>query len=632
MIPQKKIDEIRQSVDIADVISDYVQLRPSGRNFKALSPFTTEKTPSFVVSTDKQIFKCFSSGKGGNVFTFLMEMEKISFPEAAELLAKRAGIDISSYRAGSRKPTQEEQSDYETLKWAGRLYNRMLHGEQAQHALDYLTNKRGLSRKTITSFGLGYAPDSWDFLLKQAATASILPNQLARTGLLYRNERKQSSYDYFRERIMFPIFSVGGQVVGFGGRTLKNDKDTPKYLNSPETALFEKSKVLYGLHAAKDAIRKKEEAILVEGYMDVLALHQAGIPTAVASCGTALTPNQASMLMRYCKQVLFLYDGDEAGLKSMLGGIHILLRSGLTPAVATLPPTEDPDSYIKRHGREQFETYIQENRLSFIDFQLKYYNRHQQFENPEKKAAAIREMLRAVSLVPDTVRRELYLQELEQKLSISTPVLKSIMAELQRSKRNPSASTAYQPPEQQQPRSSTSENITVLEKTFLKALLESLEYGNEVLDFASSHRELMRLPHPAAAAILDHLVRRYREEGAVEEGFTLDITDEIGTMDSPEARDMASGLLIDPPLSSHWQEAHDERQQKAKRCLTAFLDSFRHLILDSFRQKKQDIARQLGTASAITHEEELTRQLNALLREEQQTEADVNAMIKSILH
>ncbi|WP_294343597.1 DNA primase [Prosthecochloris sp.] len=628
MIPQNKIDEIRESCDIVDVISDYVKLRPSGRNFKALSPFTKEKTPSFVVSPDKQIYKCFSSGKGGNVFTFIMEMEKVSFPEAVEIGAKRCGVDISSYVKGQATPGPAEQTAHETLKWAARLFNRLLNSSDGKTGLGYLVTKRGLTPKTITTFGLGYAPDQWEYLLSHAKRAKIPLEHLVSTGIVYHNAKKNSYYDYFRNRIMFPIFSIGGQVIGFGGRTLSNDKDTPKYLNSPESRVFDKSKVLYGLHTAKETIRKEALAILVEGYMDVLALHQADLCNAVASCGTALTREQAKILRRYTEDVLFVYDGDEAGLKSMLSGIDILVGSGLTPWIASLPKGEDPDSLIRKNGKEGFLQFVESSRESFTDFQISFYRKLGFFEQPEKKSHAVHEMLKTVALVPDTARKEFYLQELEQKVGISVAVLKEIMAEAKPMKRSVKRSEY----EKEIADKSTVNNssLSVLEKTFIKALLESTWYGNEVLEFCASHEALLKLSNPLATHILQHLIKRYREKQSVPDSY-LDITTEISSISLPEARDLASGLLIDPPVSKRWYESFDEQQQKAKRCLTAFLDSVRSLILEDFREKRKRVTEKLHTAPDLDMEKKLAAELNILRKEEQTTEAEVNKMIKIIL-
>ncbi|NTU93955.1 MAG: DNA primase, partial [Chlorobiaceae bacterium] len=338
MIPQRMIDEVRQGTDIVDLVSDYVKLVPSGRHYKALSPFTQEKTPSFIVSPDKQIFKCFSSGKGGNVFSFVMEVERVTFPEAVELLAKRAGMDVSRFQEkGAKREEQRQDSRFDTLRWAARLFFHTLESEAGSRAYAYLTANRGLEPGTIRRFGLGYAPDSWEHLLHAATKENIPVEHLTELGLLTRHRERNTLYDTMRHRVIFPIMTIGGQVAGFGGRTLSDDPETPKYINSPESAVFEKSKLLYGMHAAKDEIRRQDAAILVEGYMDVIALHQAGVQNAVASCGTALTRHQAKIIKRYTSRVLFLYDGDKAGRKSMLSGVDILLAEGLTPWVLMLP-------------------------------------------------------------------------------------------------------------------------------------------------------------------------------------------------------------------------------------------------------------------------------------------------------
>lgn len=628
MIPQNTIDEIRENCDIVDVISDYVKLRPSGRNFKALSPFTKEKTPSFVVSPDKQIYKCFSSGKGGNVFTFIMEMEKVSFPEAVEITAKRCGVDISKYVKGPAAPDPAEQTAHETLKWAARIYNRLLNSSDGKGGLAYLATKRGLTPKTITSFGLGFAPEQWEYLLSHAKRSKMSLDHLVSTGLVHHNPRKNSHYDYFRNRIMFPILSIGGQVIGFGGRTLSSDKNTPKYLNSPESLVFDKSKVLYGLHAAKETIRKQDLAILVEGYMDVLALHQAGLNNAIASCGTALTREQAKILRRYTEEVLFIYDGDEAGSRSMLSGIDILVESGLTPWIASLPKGEDPDSLVRKKGKEGFLEFIEKSRKSFTDFQITYYHQHGSFDQPGKKSQAVREMLKTISLVSDTAQREFYLQELEQKVGISVPVLRELIAEGHSAGRR--QKKTLRDDDETETTSGKEAPLSVLEKTFIKALLESTWYGNEVLEFCASHEALLKLSSPVAAHILGHLVNRYREKQNAKDDY-LDIATEISSFSLPEARNLASGLLIEQPVSSRWHVSFDEQQQKARRCLTAFLDSVRSLILEDFRTKRKQITEKLRTAPDLATEKKLAEELNMLNREEKTTQNEVNQMIEVIL-
>ncbi|MBM3162995.1 MAG: DNA primase [Chlorobi bacterium] len=628
MIPQNVIDDIRQQADIVEIISDYVRLHPSGRNFKALSPFTQEKTPSFVVSPDKQIYKCFSSGKGGNVFSFVMEMEKVTFPEAVELVAKRTGIDISRFSAPEQTPRSREDGSTSALKWAARLFHRTLMSEAGRKGLAYLAAERGLSEKTITSFGLGYAPESWDYLLGEARRAGMLTGQLAELGLISENRQKNSWFDAFRNRVIFPIFSVGGQVVGFGGRTLKNDPDTPKYLNSPESRIFEKSKLLYGLHAAKQEIRRTETAILVEGYMDVLALHQAGITNAVASCGTSLTRYQAKILQRHAPTVQFIYDADPAGKKSMMSGIDILLAEGITPFVVMLPASDDPDSFVRREGADAFRRYAEANRLAFTDFQIRFFSESGEFEEPLRKAKAIRTMTRTISLIPERIRRELYLQELAGKLGVSIEALhEQAGAEQQRDRfrrtdqlpANPLS--ASRKPESQ---------ISVLEKTFLKALLESAAYGNAVLEFAASHEEMLELPHPAAREILAHMIRRYRENGG-EPDERIDAVTEIGLFKSPEARDLASGLLVEQPVSSRWHEQSDSEREHARRCLAAFFDAFKNIIIEPLVRRKDSVTAAWSIQNDNDKAIELHKEIMELGKTIKKTSAGLDAMISGIL-
>lgn len=629
MIPQNVIDDIRQRADIAEIISDYIQLNPSGRNLKALSPFTQEKTPSFVVSPDKQIYKCFSTGKGGNVFTFVMEMEKVSFPEAVELVAKRTGIDISRFTAKETPADKAEESRTAALRWAARLFQHTLFGDTGKKGLAYLSGERALTPETITAFGLGYAPESWDYLLQEAHRAGLNEKLLAELGLIAVNRQKNSRYDAFRNRVIFPIQSVGGQVVGFGGRTLRNDPDTPKYLNSPESPIFEKSKLLYGLHTAKQEIRRMEIAILVEGYMDVLALHQAGVTNAVASCGTALTRHQAKILRKYTTTVLFIYDADPAGKKSMMGGIDILLAEGMTPYVVMLPPGDDPDSFVRREGRQEFLQYADANRLSFIDYQLRYFRDSGTLDQPDAKAGAIRAIARTVSIIPDRIRRELYLQELSAKLRISMQALQEFMehAESRQQFRQDRKASV---PERIEHKPQRSEQITVPEKTFLKALLESTMYGNAVLEFAASHEEMLELQHPAAREILAHMVHRYRQDCNNTDAL-IDPATEISMFATAEARNLAAGLLIDQPVSDRWQEQPEAEREHARRCLTAFLDAFRTIILEPLVRRKKHVTESLrrenDTGKALALQKEII-DLNATIRK---TSSDLGVMITGIV-
>ncbi len=628
MIPERMIDEIRQSTDIVDVVSDYVRLQPSGQRFKALSPFTQEKTPSFIVSPDRQIYKCFSSGKGGNVFTFVMEMEKVTFPEAVEMLAKRAGIDTSKYR--TERPRQEEKqesSQFDTLRWAARLFHSTLESEAGSAALAYLTGKRGLEPGTIRRFGLGFAPESWDYLLHAAERDRAPIEQLVSLGLLTRHPKRNTLYDTFRNRVIFPIFTVGGQVAGFGGRTLATDAETPKYINSPESASFEKSKLLYGMHAAKNEIRRRETAILVEGYMDVIAMHQAGFPNTVASCGTALTRYQAKILKRYTSRVLFLYDGDNAGKKSMLAGIDILLAEGLTPWVVMLPGAEDPDSFIRNYGKEAFLGELESEKSSFQDFQLRCYQEAGWMESPDTASKAISAMTRSIAFITDPVQKELYLDELAKKLDLGRQTLREVMAtsDTGRASREPRQrrdEPAPQPPARQAP-------LSVTERTFLEALLESTFYGNEVLAFAASHESMFHLEHPAAQAIFGHLVTRFRE--MTNRDSHLDITSEISSIGMEEAGNLAFDILFRLPVNETTRLTLAEIEQHARRCLSHFLVAVKSLVLEPLQKEKESINAQLQSATAAHEQERLSRELLEHIKHTRATEQEVDESIRGIL-
>ncbi|NTW81903.1 MAG: DNA primase [Chlorobiaceae bacterium] len=628
MIPASAIEEIRQAADIVDIISDYISLQPAGRNYKALSPFTKEKTPSFVVSPEKQIYKCFSTGKGGNVFSFVMEMERVSFPEAVELVAKRSGIDISRFTEKKEKLSEHEESWTDTLRWTAKFYHGVLQGPEGKRGSDYFAEKRGLSEKTIRNFGLGYAPEGWELLLRAAEKAGIPKQHLQDLGLVTHNKQRNSWYDTFRNRVIFPIFSVGGQVVGFGGRTLLLDPQVPKYLNSPESRMFEKSKLLYGLHAAKNEIRKAEAAILVEGYMDVLALHQAGITNAVASCGTSLTRYQAKILKRYTGTVLFIYDGDPAGKKSMMTGIDILLSEGIIPYVVTLPPDDDPDSFIHREGSERFLRYSTENRVPFLDYQVRVFREAGLLDRTEEKSKAIRSIAHSLSLIRDHIERELYLQELSEKLGISIHALHEIISRegMQENKRNKVTETRKEEHVQLKQK----QELSVLERTFLKALLESTRYGNTVLEFAASHEEMLKLENREAQEIFSYMINRYNSI-ADRPDERIDIVTELSMFHTPEARYLASGLLIDQPVSRRWQEKSNVNTEQAKRCLTMFLDAFKNLILEPLRREKNILMENIRLESDSDREIELMKEKKLLDERIIKTTSDLQQMISHIL-
>lgn len=433
-IPDHTIEEIRSASDIVDIVRDYVQLKRRGSNFVGLCPFHNEKTPSFTVNPGMGIFKCFGCQKGGNVFQFLMELESVSFPEAARTLAKRAHVALPT--APDARMDREIESIYQSLRFAARFFHAQLLSECGKEALDYLKG-RGFTNNTIRRFGLGYAPDQWDALIKAAQAKHIDLRYLELAGMLVRRQDSKGYYDRFRGRTIFPIFSVAGKVIGFGGRVLLPTSDSPKYINSPETRVYAKSKVLFGLSFGKTAVRRAEEAILVEGYTDVISLHQAGIGNVVACSGTALTPEQVRVLGRFAKRILLLYDADEAGSRAAVRGIETVLAGDLSASVVALPQGSDPDSFVREHGSEAFRAYIDQHREDAITFMYASAACHGALDTADGHAKAVRATLQAIRRVPDSLKREPLLRRTSEVFGVPDSELRGAFGRLQGPRQRP---------------------------------------------------------------------------------------------------------------------------------------------------------------------------------------------------
>lgn len=411
-IPEYIVDEILQTARIEEVVGDYVQLKRAGSNYKGISPFTEERTPSFFVSPGKQIYKCFSTGKGGNAASFLMEVEHFSYPEALKWLAKKYGIDVPE----DKPPTPEElaaNTERDSLfivnEFAQKLFSERLwsHEQGKAIGLSYFI-ERGFREDIIKKFQLGYCLETGTDLTQSAMTAGYKLEFLEKSGLSKTNER--GSFDFFRGRVMFPIHSISGRVLGFGGRTLKADKNIAKYFNSPESIIYNKSQILYGIHFAKNAIIKLDNCFLVEGYTDVISMHQAGIENVVSSSGTSLTQDQIRLIKRYTNNITILYDGDAAGIKASFRGIDLILTEGLNVKVVLFPDGDDPDSYSKKVSTEALEQYIQENARDFITFKTSILL-EDSGNDPIKRAELIKGILQSISVIPDAISRTLFLKE-----------------------------------------------------------------------------------------------------------------------------------------------------------------------------------------------------------------------------
>jgi DNA primase len=433
-IPPHIIDEIMQASRIEEVIGDYVQLKRAGSNLKGLSPFTDEKTPSFVVSPAKQIFKCFSTGKGGTVVSFLMEKEHFSYPEALRWLADRYGVQIPE----AAQPTAEElaelnerESFYIINEFAKNTFVQNMHETEEGKAigLSYF-EERGFRPDIIERFQLGYCLNKGDDFTKKALEKGYKLDYLERVGLVKTKEDR--SFDFFRGRVIFPIHSVSGRVLGFGGRTLMADKKIAKYFNSPESVIYNKSEILYGLYFAKGDIVKYDECLLCEGYTDVISMHQAGMQHTVSSSGTSLTKEQVKLVKRYTKNLTILYDGDAAGIKASFRGIDLILEEGMNVKVVLFPDGEDPDSFSKSKSSTELEEYIKEHKQDFITFKASILLADG-INDPIRKSELIKEIVHSVSLIPDQITRSVYIQEIARQFEISESIVNNELMRLRKS-------------------------------------------------------------------------------------------------------------------------------------------------------------------------------------------------------
>ena len=430
MISKTTIDAVFETARVEEVIGDFVQLKKSGSNFKGLSPFSDERTPSFMVSPVKQIWKDFSSGKGGNAVAFLMEHEHFTYPEAIKYLAKKYNIEVEETEQTDEQKEQanERESMYVVSEFAKDYFHKtLINSEQGKAiGLSYF-KERGFTEETIEKFQLGYSPDVWDAFTSEAIRKGYKLEFLEKTGLTIVKEEKQ--FDRFKGRVMFPIHSLSGRVLGFGGRILTNEKKAAKYLNSPESEIYHKSKVLYGIYYAKQAIAKEDNCYLVEGYTDVIQLHQLGIENVVSSSGTALTPEQIRLINRLTPNITVLFDGDAAGQRASLRGIDLILEQGMNVKVCSFPEGEDPDSFSKAHTLTEVEDFLKENAKDFIQYKASLLVKEAQGD-PIKKAGLVRDMVESIAKIPDVIKREIYVQECARIMDIKEDVLFNTLAQI----------------------------------------------------------------------------------------------------------------------------------------------------------------------------------------------------------
>ncbi|PKL84026.1 MAG: DNA primase [Ignavibacteriae bacterium HGW-Ignavibacteriae-3] len=550
-IPEHKIDEVRNAADIVDVISAHVHLKKRGKNFIGLCPFHQEKTPSFTVSEDKQIYHCFGCGVGGNVFKFLMEFKNISFVEAVEEIADHLGIKIEAESAQSDEKQSELEELYELNIVAARFFSdHLLKSVNGEAAREYL-KRRNIKVQSQKIFGIGYAPNGWDNFLAHAKENKADLGKAKILGLIDTND-KGEYYDKYRDRIIFPIFSPNGRVIAFGGRVLEDSEKAAKYLNSPESMIYSKRRSLYGLFHSKDDIRKLDRAILVEGYMDLVSLYQAGVKNVVASSGTSLTEEQVQLLSRFTKNIIILFDADPAGQKAALRSIEILLRQDFEVKVITLPKGEDPDSFIIKFGKEKFEEEILKGK-NFLEYQTAQFEEQGLFEDSADMTKAIRELVKTLSLVSDELKRNLLMKTIAKRFNLREKLIESELNAFLNQQQNRSGIIGDRPDKRIVEQRSASQLAlspkTENENPYEKELLRLLYSGDkEVISHILSSLSLENFSNHKLRKLAEIVYNGYEEE-------KFSPADLIDKIPEEEARDFIFDLtLSDESISKKWDE------------------------------------------------------------------------------
>lgn len=574
MITRDTIIKILDTAQIEDVVGDFVNLKKSGSILKGNCPFHQEKTPSFVVNPNKNIFKCFGCGVGGDSVTFIMEHEKFSFPEALRYLANKYHIEIEETQTSTedKQAQDDKESLLIVLNYAAKFYQHQLTETEDGKSigLSYF-KERGFLEDTIQAFQLGYALDSYDSLLKDALKNGYNKELLLKTGLI--KEKTDKAYDFFRDRVMFPIHNVSGKVIAFGGRILKKSENQPKYINTAETELYHKSQILYGISQAKAEIRKQDVCYLVEGYTDVISLYQAGIKNVVASSGTALTKEQVLLVKRFTENIVILYDGDAAGVKAALRGLDIVLEQGLNVKLVLLPDNEDPDSFVKNRGVDATLDFIEKRQQDFILFKathgIKEIN-----NDPIKKTAVIRDIVESIAKVNDGIKRQVYIKHCSDIVEVSEAVLVNEVNKIrtQLFKKNKElqqeeadAITEFVSiPEDHSQRISKSPPLYYQEKDIIRILIE---HGDQPMTEELSVAEYIifelvdiTLNNPVFDKIIKMYLNAYQEEIPFEEIRNLNyITDS-------EVKQCLIEIMTSPyELSPNWFARHEIVVKDANR-------------------------------------------------------------------
>ena len=585
-IPDSVIDEIRSASDIVDVISQYVPLKKRGKNYVGLCPFHQEKTPSFSVSHDKQMFYCFGCSKGGNVFTFVMEHDKVSFVEAARTLAKRAGIMVPEESYEDSVQATENEKLYSATRLAAEYFSANLQSVEGKLALEYFKH-RAFAPETIRRFALGYSLNAWDGLARHVERAKLDVESFERAGLIMRRDDGSGYYDRFRGRAMFPFFSPSGRVVAFGARKMREDDPLGKYINSPETPIFDKSRNLYGIFHAREALRAQDCAVVVEGYADLISVSQAGIENVVASSGTALTEEQIRLIGRYTKNITLVYDADSAGSKATLRGVDLVIENGLDVKVVQLPEGEDPDSFVRKQGGEAFRKNLA-LAASFLEFKAEVFRNSGLLATPEGKTKAVRSIVETLARMKDELKRTIYLKTVAEKYDLYESVL---FRELEKILGKEKVRARYEPrsegatPRARDPISATVAPLPPAAEQDLVRIM--LLHKEEAISFIFTSITPDHFTHPISRAVLD-LILRQKEA-------TWDPTTLLDQATDPAVKNYIAGLLASRyEISERWASMGSEPEEEdAKRIAE---DAITRLKTEELDRRIEDVYRQMKSA------------------------------------
>ena len=520
MIDRSTVDRIYAAANIVDIIGDYVTLKKKGVNYQACCPFHNEKTPSFVVSPSKGVYKCFGCGKGGNAVTFIMEHESISYPDALKIVAKRYGIEVEE-----REQTEEDvrrnnnrESMFTLNGWAAEYFSKYLlnNTEGKSIGLSYFSQKRGFTDATIRKFGLGFCSARGDAMTQAALAAGYKEEFLLSTGLSLKRESDGRLYDRFRDRVMFPVHNISGRVVAFGGRTLRTDGKVAKYQNSPESEIYSKTRELYGLYFAKKAIQQQGYAIMVEGYTDVISMHQAGVENVVASSGTSLTIEQIRLLNRFTRNITVIYDGDSAGVKATMRGIDMILKEGMNVRIVSLPAEHDPDSFARAHTADEVRDYIQRTEEDFLSFKAKMLMREAGVD-PIRRSEVVGDMVRSIVQIPDSIQRSIYIKECARTMDIDENVLIAEVARKRASQTGDQQAEEFIRRQQSQiKREAKQENaeVDLLRPATAGSSMEALEYELVKYLLKSGHKnyEVLEARQAVQINVADEILTSIEED------------------------------------------------------------------------------------------------------------------------